>query len=33
MQQVTYLRLDKFENNFWVVLRAASALESPTKPG
>jgi len=31
MQQVIYSRLDKFENNFWIVLEAASALETSHK--
>ena len=27
-QQVTFLRLDEFENNFWIVVKAASAPET-----
>jgi len=25
---MTFVRLDKFENNFWIVLKAASAPET-----
>jgi len=28
MQQVAFLRLDKFENILWIVLKAASASET-----